>query len=252
MKKGLIIIAVILLVLLVGYWGGKTLINRRIDREMTKQLQKSVRPYISNPENLEVKNTRDVQIGRGTMRMPEVEVSGNDLQLPHDIKAKSAHVVVHDVTVDTKAKKISSVGEGSYDITLSAEDLTRVLRQQSAMKINDLLVLPDTTTVTLSRQGGITLAGEGTEESSTKRLPFTLRGKLVPDATGKMVFQVDESTQGGESVGTVGESYSLPAGSLLPPALENGRVSEVIINDGAITFKGSFDGSQLLPSHSPG
>ena len=247
MKKALAIIAVVLLLLAAGYWTGKKLITRRIDREMTKQLQKSVRPYISNPENLKVENTRDAQIGRGTVRLPEVQVTGKDLQFPHNIEAKSAEVVVRDVTVDTKTKKVSSVGEGSYEITLSAEDLTRLLRQQRDMKVEGVQVLPETVSVTLSRQDGITLAGEGTEEASARRLPFTLRGKLAPDADGKMVFQVAEGTRGGEAfTGLAGEAYSLPGGTLLPPQLESGRVREVVIGDGAITFKGSFDGAQLL------
>ncbi|MHB0936953.1 MAG: hypothetical protein ACYC6A_11235 [Armatimonadota bacterium] len=247
MKKGLAItLAILVLLGAAVFWGGKMWVRKRLDREMTKQLQKSVRPFVENPENLQLENKQDVQITRDTVRMPEVEVTGKDLQLPHDIQAKSARVVVRDVEVDTKTKKVSSVGEGSYAITLSAEDLTKVLRQQNTMKIHDLLVLPDTTTVTLSRQDGITLAGEGTEEASSKRLPFTLRGKLVPDASGKLAFQIADSTRGGEAVGVAGESHALPAGSLLPPHLESGRVREVVIEDGAITFKGSFDGAQLL------
>jgi len=251
MKKGLLIALAVILLLVVVFWGGYVWVQRRITRAMNVQLQKAVRPYVTNPQNLTLTN-KPVQIGRDTMRMPEVEITGTDLQLPHELQAQSTHVVIRDVEVNIRGKKkqVTHVGQGAFDITLSADELTKLLHKQQTLEISGLQVQPETLSLTLSRQDGITLAGEGTTPESRERQPFSLRGTLAPDASGEMLFHITESTAGGQrQEDEVGKAYPLPAGSLLPAALTNGRIQDVSIGDGTITFKGSFDGAALLQNH---
>jgi|GEM_PF-2214992 len=248
MKKGIIITLSILLLLVVVLWGGYAWLQRRITREMNAQLQKSVRQYVNNPQNLTLTN-EPVRIGRNTVRVPEMEVAGTDLQFPNELAVESTRVVIRDVEVNIagKQKKVTGAGEGSFEITLSDDELTRLLRRRQELAMGDLQVSPETLTLTLSRQNGITLMGEGTEPPSTQRRPFTLRGTLVPDASGEMTFRVSEIAVAGQSQPEpAGKTYPLPAANLLPAALKSGRVREVTTGDGTITFKGAFDGAQFL------
>jgi len=248
MKKRLIVTLAIILLLVVAFWGGYVWMQRRVTREMNAQLQKAVRPYVNNPQNLTLTN-EPVKIGRGTVRVPEVAVTGTDLQFPNELEVESTRVVVRDVEVNVagKRKKVVSAGDGSFEITLSDADLTKVLRRRQDMEMGDLLVSPETLTLTLSRHDGITLMGEGTEPPSTERRPFILRGMLVPDASGAMSFRLSEIAMGGQSQPeAAGKAYPLPAANLLPSALEGGRIREITTSDGTITFNGTFDGARFL------
>jgi hypothetical protein len=248
MKKGLIITLAILLLLAVAFYGGYVWVQRRVTREMNAQLQKAVRPYVGNPQNLTLTN-KPVRVGRDKVRVSEVEINGTDLQFPHELEVASMHVVIRDVEVDVRGKrqKLSHVGDGSFEITLSADDLTGLFRRQQAMSVGGLRVLPETLILALSRQNGIEVTGEGTEPPSADRLPFTLRGSLVPDTAGEMTFRVGEIAVDGQSRSEpAGKSYPLPAANLLPSALKGGRVQAVSVGDGAITFTGTFDGAQFL------
>jgi len=80
------------------------------------KLRQSVQSFVQNPENLTITNA-PVQIGRDMVRVPELEITGTNLQFPNQIEAKSTRLVIRDVKVNLKGKEktVTHVGEGSFD-----------------------------------------------------------------------------------------------------------------------------------------
>jgi hypothetical protein len=246
MRKLITIASILLgltLILVAGYYW----LQARATRMMNSRLQKAVSGIIANPENVKLTN-KPVQVSRNEVRVPQVNISGEDLQLKSAVKVKEAYVEIHDVTINSKERKITKVGAGTFMVAFTAQDITAFLRTQPATEISDMHVQSETVSVSLSGASGLMLAGQGTFKGSGSPSPFTLQGTLLPDpATGGVLFQPHTLTVNGVPVNGKLDNgpYATPIGKLLPL---QGKVTEVAIDEGTVTFRGQFDGAQLVNS----
>ena len=212
MKKGLIITGIVILVLALLLGMLNLTVQRRATRAMNEGLQHSIKAVVQNPQNMTVTNA-PIQFGTETSRIPEVQITGKALETKQDITVQSAKVVIKDVEVTNKTRKVTHIGESTYEVTFAAADLTKYYRTQPSQEIGGLAVNPASVTITLSKQGGIGLAGEGTEKNSTTIVPFSLHGTLTADPSGSGKFTLKDIEVGGRTVGqTCRRRADCPAG----------------------------------------
>jgi len=247
MKKRVVLVLAIVggLALLIGlpYW----LVQRMATRAMNDGLRQSAQALVQNPENMTVTNA-PVQFGAETSRIPEVTITGTDIATTRDLKVQSFKVVITDVEVENKTRKSTHVGASTYEVVFSADDLTAYYRTQKPQEIGGLVVAPETVTVSLTPQQGIGLAGEGSpKDSATASLPFSLHGTLTPDpASDSGLFTITDLNVNGRTVEKLVDTrQAVPLASLLPAKLQ-GEVTDIIVGDGIITFKGQLDGAAFL------
>ena len=246
MKRWLVVLGIVAVVLALLAAGNRWA-QARATRKMNDTLQRAVAPVLANPQNLKLENT-DVRLTRDGMTIPKIEITGSDLELKNSpVNIESTRVEINDVEITGtgKERKVTHVGESRYEVTLSATDMTSFLRTQPAMDFGDLRVEAETVTLTLSQQHGVTIAGEGTHLTLNQRGEFKVNGVLALE-NGRITFLPRELIADGQSFSNeAARTYPTPIEKALPPALQ-GEVTEILVEDNRVTFKGRFDGTALL------
>lgn len=245
MKRWLIIGAVVL-VILVTAWG---LVQRKATSLMNAQLRRAVGKLVSNPQHLQLTNAPIQLIGANKARIPRLEITGAELQLPRSAKVTAVKITVRDIEVTVgNTPGITHVGAGTFEVMLTAADVTDFVRKQSSLKAETLTMRAETFSVTLARQTGATFIGEG-ETVAGRRVPIMVTGQFTPDsATGGIALHPTRMTVARLPVGSSilhNACLTLPLREYLGDRF-NGAITEVITTDGAVTVRGAFDGTALL------
>lgn len=247
MHRGLIvtlgIVGTLILLCVCGY----LYMQHRATQFMNKELRKAVKPYVANPDSVTLTNM-PIQIAPGRVRVPEIVIEGKDVDMPKSVSVTNARVAICDVEFDIsgKAKKVTHVGEGSYDITFSTQDLTDFIHRQRAISLGPAQLVPETVTLSLSQTDGVGVTGQVADRHSGQQAPLVARGRLVQNAGGEIVFQPDEITVAGQSrLANLPPTLPTHLDEMLPQTMR-GKVDRVTVADGFITFAGRFDGAAIL------
>jgi len=249
MKRFLITLAVLAVVL-----GGVYLWwQMKATEIITAQVHSMARGMFVNGDALQVENKPVKMLGLRQARVPQLVITGKDLELRNGGKIASAKLVLQDLDVSGPPFHFSGVGSGYCMVTATDKDVTAYMQKRDiglpGGKLNILFV-------GFSKQNGALLKGEGVVKLpfvKEQHFPITATGNLVPSSkVGQVDFRVHDVKVDKLSIGVKQVTDAI---GIVNPVIDISDwplitdIKQVNTGNGTIQFKAQITGVRpsLLP-----
>ena len=211
-----------------------------VENEAGKRLNALLPEYLGPAQKYTTKVDADSTgaIMRGRFR--KVQIEGIGVQVNPKMTIDRLQLNFAEVAVDTKAKKLRSVGAATFSCSLSAENLNRYVQAQRP-DVNGLKV-------SLTRDA-ILINASPQDPFKLIAIPIAVEGKLVPHGSAKMDFKPDMAKVSILSI----PSFALDfIQARLNPLVELSgmavpvKVETAEVRDGYLTIAGSVEPDDIL------
>jgi hypothetical protein len=218
--------------------------QHRAHQLIAARVTASARSAVANPEALRVTNAPVQLTGAKRVRIPRLELAGDNVQLLDQTKLAKLKVVAKDVQVDLAqpAGRQLTVAGGTCEVTLSEAEVTRIMRKQSAVELHGVRVDYTTAIAVLTPMG---MEVHIKCIVFTRALPCVISGQLVPSSQSPGAVDFQATSFRIDGVGDLGKTAVAAINKinpvLRPDNLPMGlQVTAITLGQGSLTATGTF------------